>query len=120
MGMGIDCVKQFRGKKISQLDVLVGLVELRIDDDAFFFLRTTQEIGQAAARPDLLENDIACAHGQPLVSRNRNNGFFFHVVAAAVDLIQIVAQKTKYHARPFDLVRRMNFAGQIGFDRAGG
>jgi len=37
MGMGIDRVKQFRGKKFSQLDVLVGLVELRIDDDAFFF-----------------------------------------------------------------------------------
>ena len=58
MGMGIDRVKQFGRKEFSQLDVLVGLVELRIDDDAFFFLRTAQEIGQAAARPDLLEDDI--------------------------------------------------------------
>jgi hypothetical protein len=66
MSMGIDRVKQFRGKKFSQLDVLVGLVELRIDDDAFFFLRTAQEIRQAPARPDLLENDITCAHGRPV------------------------------------------------------
>jgi hypothetical protein len=62
VGVGIDGVKQFRGKKFSELDVLFGFVELRIDNDALLFLGTAKEIRQAAARTNLLENNISRGH----------------------------------------------------------
>jgi hypothetical protein len=84
MGVGVDGVKQFRRKEFRQGDVLLGLVELRIDDDALLFLRTAENVGKTTAGTYLLEERFITSHHHLERELNAGHGSLFQVVAIAL------------------------------------
>ncbi len=49
MGVGVDGVKKLRPEETRQLDVVVGFVDLRVDDNANFPLLAAEDIRKTAA-----------------------------------------------------------------------
>ena len=78
VGVGVDRVEQIRGEEFRQGDVLVCFGELRIDDDAFLFLGTPEEIRKATAGPYLLEKNLVTTHGHLGIEQNVRTCFVLH------------------------------------------
>ncbi len=62
VGVSIDRVEDLCLQKIGQADIMVGFVELGINDDADLLFGAAQDIGETSGRADLLEEDILTAH----------------------------------------------------------
>lgn len=69
--VSIDRVKEAGRKGFREPQVFFDLILLGVDRDADFLLGATQDIGETAARSDLLEKGILLAHGDCKYNLNR-------------------------------------------------
>jgi hypothetical protein len=60
--MGVDRAEELRRKEASHLQILLHLIDLRIDDHADLLLVAPEDIREATARANLLENDSLIVH----------------------------------------------------------
>lgn len=62
VGVRVDGVKQFCFEEFRQSDIIVGFVDLGVDDNADFLLGASQEIRQATCGTNLLEENFLTSH----------------------------------------------------------
>ena len=62
VGVGVDGVGYRRSEEAGQLDVIVGFVYFRIDDNTGVVLFAAEDIGETATGADLLEKEFLTSH----------------------------------------------------------
>ena len=68
MGMGVDGVEDGGTEKTSQLDVIVGFVYFRIDDNTDVVLFAAEDIRETATGTDLFEKDFLASHASRFIA----------------------------------------------------
>ena len=63
VGMGIDDIEHLGAEEFDQAGVVVGLVDLWVDDDTKFVLGAAEHVGEAAAGTNLFKDGVVAAHG---------------------------------------------------------